>query len=108
MSSKYQAVYSPLAKDDLVGIYRYIAYELLEPKIAEKQVNRIRNQIKKLDMFPKKHQETPWEPWLSMGMRYFPIDNFVVYYLVNDDHNLVTIARIFYGGRNIENIIQDR
>lgn len=105
--NKYQVIYSPTAKEDLFTIYRYIAFELLEPDIAEKLVNRIRNRIKKLDMFPKKHQEVQWETWLSMGMRKLPVDNFVVYYLVNDDRNLVTVVRILYGGRNIENIIQD-
>ena len=105
MTDKYQVIYAPMAKDDLRGLYRYIAFELVEPKIAEKQVNRIRESIKKLDRFPKKHQEVTWEPWSSMGMRYLPVNNYVVYYLVNDDHKTVTIIRIFYGGRNVEEII---
>ena len=93
-----------MAREDLRGIFRYIAYELLEPKIAEKQVNRIRGSVNKLAVFPKKHQEVSWEPWSSMGLRYLPVDNYVVYYLVNDDHKTVYIIRIFYGGRNIQEI----
>ena len=107
MSKTYQVIYSPAAKDDLRGIYRYIAFELFEPIIAEKQVNRIREQIKKLDMFPKKHRKVSWEPWRTMGMRYMPVDNYVVYYLVNDDNLVVTIIRVFYGGRDVENAIHN-
>ena len=105
MTAKYNVIYVPAAKEDLKNIYRYIAFDLVEPKIAEKQVNRIRTCIKKLEQFPKKHPAVEWEPWSSIGMRFVPVDNYVVYYLVNDDNLLVTIVRIFYGGRDIKNII---
>jgi len=107
MKDRYRVIYSPTAKEDLFGIYRYIAFDLLEPKIAADQVNHIRDCIRNLDVFPKKHQEVTWEPWSSIGMRYVPVNNYVVYYLVNDDHKLVTIIRIFYGGRNVEQMIAD-
>lgn len=48
-----------------------------------------------------------WEPWASMGMRKLPVDNFLVFYLVNQEECLVMVVRIFYGGRDIENIIQN-
>lgn len=105
MTDRYQITYAPMAKEDLLSIYRYIAFDLFEPKTAEKQVNRIRDCIRKLDVFPRKHQEVLWEPWSSMGMRYVSVNNYIVYYLVEDDHNLVTIIRIFYSGRYIEQII---
>lgn len=40
-----------------------------------------------------------------MKMHQFPVDNFIVYYLVNDKERTVTVARIFYGGRENEEII---
>ena len=46
-----------------------------------------------------------WEPWHSMKMHQLPVDNFIVYYLVDDKERTVTVARIFYGGRDIEDII---
>ena len=106
MTDTFSVVYSQEAKYDLRNVYRYIAFELIEPKIAEKQVNRIRDKIKKLDRLPERHQQVEWEPWASLGMRYFVIDNYVVYYLVNLNHKFVTIVRIFYGGRNIETIVK--
>ncbi len=38
-------------------------------------------------------------------MHRLPIDNFVVYYTVDDSSLIVTVIRIFYGGRNVEGII---
>ena len=40
-----------------------------------------------------------------MKMHQLPIDSFMVYYLINDEERLVTVVRIFYGGRDIEGII---
>ena len=44
----YSVLYSPAAKDDLFGVYSYIATELLEPEIAAKQTDRIRKAIRNI------------------------------------------------------------
>jgi plasmid stabilization system protein ParE len=47
----YKIIYSPEALDDLRSIYAYIAFELLVPEKAEKQMNRIRKTIRSLRIF---------------------------------------------------------
>lgn len=106
MSELYTVIYSPQALDDLKDIYSYIAFELLVPDTAKKQVDRIRAEIRSLDFMPTKFAIVDWEPWKSMKMHKFPVDNFVVFYLIDSDTLTVTIVRIFYGGRNIESIAQ--
>ena len=102
----YKIIYSPESLDDLRAIYSYIAFEKLAPQNAEGQVNRIRQAIRSLDLFPEGHTTVEWEPWASMGMRFLPVDNYIVYYLVDIKEEKVSIARIFYGGRDVENILQ--
>jgi len=102
----FQIIYSPEALDDLRAIYMYIAYEKQAPENAESQTNRIRNAVRKLDLFPDGHTIINWEPWASMGMRFLPVDNYTVYYLINEDQQTVEIVRIFYSGRDVEHIIQ--
>ena len=103
----YKIIYSPESLDDLRSIYMYIAYELLAGDTAEKQVNRIREAVRKLDVFPEGHSQVNWEPWVSLGMHFLPVDNYIVYYLVDNDSRSVSIVRIFYGGRDVEHIIRD-
>lgn len=91
--------------NDLREIYSYIAFGLMVPETAEKQVNRIRKEIRSLNFIPSRYSLVDWEPWQRMGMRKFPVDNFVVYYLVDDTNNTVTVIRIFYGGRDVTNIL---
>lgn len=105
MSGLYSVVYSPKAMDDLREIYSYIAFSLMVPETAEKQVNRIRKEIRSLDFMPSRYALVEWDPWQSMGMHKVPVDNFVVYYTVNDDSLTVTVIRIFYGGRDAANIV---
>lgn len=101
MSDSYSVAYSPEAVDDLREIYSYIAFTLLVPETAEKQVNRIRKEVRSLDFMPSRYSLVDWEPWKSMGMHKVPVDNFVVYYTVNADSRTVTVIRIFYGGRDV-------
>ena len=103
---KYKVIYSPAALDDLKNIYAYIAYILLAPDTAERQVNRIRKEIRSLDLFPERNSVVEWEPWSAMGMRKVPVDNYIVFYLPDKEKRIVLIDRIFYGGQDIENIIQ--
>ena len=106
MSDTYSIIYSSEAKDDLREIYSYIAYDLQAPETAEGQVNRIRKEIRSLDFMPTRYAVVDWAPWKSMGMHRVPVDNFIVYYVVNNGSRTITVIRNFYGGRDIEDIIQ--
>ncbi|MCD8078822.1 MAG: type II toxin-antitoxin system RelE/ParE family toxin [Lachnospiraceae bacterium] len=105
MSEQYKVVYSTAALDDLNAIYSYIAFELMAQPTAKNQVNRIRKGIRALNVFPERYAKVDWEPWASSGMHRVPVDNFVIYYLVDSETMTVTIVRIFYGGRDVETII---
>lgn len=105
MTKNYKVDYSAEALDDLRGIYAYIANELLVPETAAAQVGRIRNEVRSLDFMPARYALVEWEPWYSMKMHQLPVDNFIVYYLVDDDGMAVTVVRVFYGGRDSEGII---
>lgn len=105
MIEKYKVSYSAESLDDLRKIYAYIANELLVPEIAINQVDRIRKEIRLLDVMPFRYKLVEWEPWNSMKMHQLPVDNFIVYYLVDDKELTVTVVRIFYSGRDIEGII---
>lgn len=105
MTENYTVSYSEDALNDLREIYTYIANELLVPETATAQVGRIRKEIRSLDSMPARYALVEWEPWHSMGMHQFPVNNFIVYYLVDDETGTVTVVRIFYGGRDIEGIV---
>ena len=61
--------------------------------------------LRSLDFMPARYTLVEWKPWHSMKMHQFPVENFIVYYLVDDKERTVTVARIFYSGCDIEGSI---
>lgn len=107
MSTTYSVIYSPQAFLDLTELYEYIRFNLQVPRTAEKQVNRIKNAIRSLETMPMRDTLVNWEPWCSKGIRRVSIDNYTVFYQVDENQMTVTVIRIFYSGRNIESIVND-
>ncbi len=105
MTARFRVVYAPAALDDLRAVFSYIAYDLKAGQAATNQINRIRKQVQSLDNMPERYSMVEWEPWVSMGMRKLPVDNYVVYYLVDKEQYIVKIVRVFYGGRDVEGIV---
>lgn len=107
MSKSYSIIYSPQAFLDLTELYEYIRFTLQVPKTAQKQVNRIKHAIRSLETMPMQYTLVNWEPWCSKGIRRISVDNYTVFYQVDENQMTVTVIRIFYSGRNIENIAND-
>lgn len=98
---KMKIVYTFQAQQDLKNIYEYIAYSPLvpvQPAIcagrsykAHVLLNPCRSGIR----FMKE------EPWHSQGVRFVPVKNYLLFYTVNNETHTVSIARILYGGMDI-------
>ena len=97
--------YSEKAFNDLKAIYEYIAFELSVPNTASKQVERIMDSVKALDRMPFMHPVYPEEPLKSREIRFFPIDNYLVWYQPKEKEKSVNIVRIMYSGRDPSKII---
>ena len=98
----YAVKISDEAGVDLRGIYEYIAFDLLVPETAAKQLKRLKKSILGLNEMPKRFPLYQKEPWFSRGMRFIPVDNFLVYYIPDDEKREVTVLRVLYSGRNID------
>lgn len=98
----FNVVISIQAEEDLRGIFEYIAFELLSPENAEKQLDRLEKQILSLDEMPERFPRYGKEPWHNRGLRFFAVDNYIVFYLPDIENRLITILRVMYSGRNIE------
>ena len=102
----YTVIYTRIAENDLREIYEYIAFELRESIVAQRQVNRIIDAIAGLDHMPERFKLYDSEPWRSKGLRVMPVNKYLVFYvpsaIYSDDMGTVTIIRIIYGGRDID------
>ena len=94
-------MYTAGAKKDLRNVFRYISEELFAPENAARQTDRIMAAIRKLDTMPNRNRLYEEEPWHSRGLRFFPVDNYLVFYKTNDETETAYIVRIMYVGRDV-------
>ena len=99
----YEVEVSQQADSDLREIFEYIAFELQSPKNASGQLDRLEKQILSLNTMPERYRRYEKEPWKSRGLRVLPVDNYVVLYIPDSDKKVVTILRVMYAGRDIDN-----
>lgn len=86
---------------DLDGIFRYIATKLQAPLNAKGQLDRLENAIYSLETMPERNKLYDKEPWKSRNLRKMFVDNYIVFYLVDNDNKIVNVIRIMYAKRDI-------
>ena len=99
----YEVEVSEQADSDLRGIFEYISFELQSPENASGQLERLEEQILSLDTIPERYRKYEKEPWETRGLRVLPVDNYVVLYISDSNKKVVTILRVMYAGRDIDN-----
>lgn len=98
--------YTNQAREDIKVIYEYIAFELLVPDTATVQIQRIFKIVRGLDEMPMRFKFYEDEPWKSKGLRFVPVDNYLIFYLPIEETNTVSIVRIIYAGRDMNKQLQ--
>jgi len=103
----FKVVFSEQAADDLAEIIKYISDELCNPQAAERFYTAVDEKRELLRehpyIFPLHHDKK----LSANGYRFVTIGNFLMFYLVEDEKNIISIARILYGGRNITSVFDD-
>ena len=98
---KYRVQFLELALDDLKGIVAYISKELSSPKSANHLVECIVGRINTLAVFPYAYAiYVPVRPLLH-EMRKMVVQNYSVFYWIDEDYKIVTIARVLYNRREL-------
>lgn len=98
---KYLVKITPKAIRELDEIYKYIANEKTAPENAKGQVERIKQAVLGLEIFPEVHQERLEGRYAQKGYRQLLIDNYIVIFRIDKANKLVNIITIQYQGRNL-------
>lgn len=96
----YQVEYLPSAIQDLRDIVFYISHELSNPASADGLAEEIVSKVEQLEHFPYAFPAyRPLRP-LEHEYRRMPVKNHLIFYWVEEEKRLVTVARVVYGRRN--------
>ena len=98
----YEVRMTPEAKNDLRGIFEYIAFVLQSVQNAAGQIDRLEKGISELNQMPERVRKYEKEPWHSRNLRVMPVDNYLVFYIPDQTTGIVTVIRVMYGGRDAD------
>ena len=96
----YSVVITEQAEEDLRGIFEYISFTLYEPGYAAHKLQKLEQAISRLNDMPERYKEYEEEPWETLGLRKMPVDNYNVFYHVDNEQRRVTVLRILYNKRD--------
>ena len=94
------------AIQDMQDTLDYIEYSLNNPEAAEKMHNLIVAKLKTLQDFPKRNAPVPDEILASCGIRFTNVNNYIIFYVIDEDNTAVTVLRILYNRRNWQHILR--
>lgn len=96
---QYKVQITNKALADMEEIYNYIAIQLQAPENAMGQYNRIAKAIEGLNVFPERTKIMEPEPEQTIGLRQLVVDNYSVFYIINDMK--VIVIRVLYSAMDI-------
>lgn len=97
MNMTYQVKLTDHAVGQIKEIVGYISRVLLEPEVARRWSDRLKKEMTSLDTMPRRYPLVSEEPWHTEGVRRMPVENFLVYYWVNEETKTVWITAVLYG-----------
>ena len=99
---KYRVLTTEKAEEDLSSIADYLIYKLLAGETALKQIGRIEQAVMSLEEMPERYRVYDKEPWKERNLRIMPVDNYLVFYIPQNEEKAVTVIRVMYGRRDID------
>lgn len=102
----YKILYAQKANDDLTEIFLYIKNELKNSTAAYKFLESFFQELKLSLFFPYGSSEYYSNEQLKKKYYRIRIKNYLVLYIINEKDKIITIVRVIYQKRDINNIIK--
>jgi len=101
MPAKYRLRYLPVAQDDLVSIFDYIAQDSLNRALIF--VEKLDKRIRLLEQQPYLGR-IPRHPKLrEYGYRVLIVESYLVFYIIRGQ--TIEVHRVLHGSRNLDHLI---
>lgn len=101
----YKIVYLPSAMNDMIEIARYIGVKLANPDAADRLADLMVSEADKLSDMPYMFKVyNPIKP-LKHEYRKLIVENYIMFYWIDESQKTVTIARVIYSGRDYNKLL---
>ena len=102
----YKLEYLPVARKDMLEIVRYISVELKNPNSADRLAVELVEAAERVLSFP--YAAPFYQPIRPLKHEYRKIfvQNYLMFYWVNEEEKLVTVARAIYAKRDYGRLLE--
>ncbi len=101
---RYTVIYSDDFQNEVDNLYFYILSLNNYSDIADRLTAKILDMAESLNEMPKRFAEA-YDTRLNSNLRKVTVDNFIILYSVFDERKEVLVHHVFYGGRDIDEIL---
>ena len=102
----YSLEYLPIARRDLVEAVSYISHDLGSPEAALRLAEEVERAGERLQQFPYAWPVYQASRPLERDYRKLLVENFFLFYWVDEQRRLVTVARVIYARRDYGKLLQ--
>ena len=98
----YKLDYLPAARADIGEAIRYIHVDLKNPMAAKQLAREFSQAAERLRIFPFANPVYHGSVPLEQELRKLMVKNYIMFYCVDEEHQVVTITRVLYAGMDYE------
>lgn len=95
------------AEDDLNEAADYIEFTLFNPQAAEDLLDKADKELSSLAVMPQIHRLVDDPFIILLGIRFILLNNYMAFFLIDEEEKTVYIIRFLYGKRNWIQIFKD-
>jgi plasmid stabilization system protein ParE len=103
--TEYSIDIGALAERDILEAVSYIQEVLFQPESAKRLYHAIKEQVQSLSVMPERYAVVAEEPYTTMGVRKVKVENYLIFYIVNEKEKIISILRVLYYRREWQNLI---
>jgi len=103
--AEYKIEIAARAKRDMREVHTYISGTLKEPNVADELLDKIETKILTLKSMPLRHALERDEQLKLRNLRKLIVDNYLVFYTVNEKTETVFVVRVLYARRDWMNLL---
>lgn len=85
----------------------YISKVLQASTVAKHWAARVKKELASLSTMPARYPLTEEEPWHTEGIHRMSVENFLVYYWINEEKKIVWITAIVYARRDQLRVLRE-
>ena len=102
----YNVEVTQIAEQDYYKAEAYIKYELYNQKAAAGLAKKLHEAINDLSFFPTKYHICNDDFLRVWEIRFVPVNNYLLFYIVREDEKTVYVLRFLYSRRDWQKILR--